>query len=203
MTDASPRRTAPPRRGETWDERYRRIQAQFPSCRPDFSWYDSLESPQLLGRLLHDLANIGWERPTRRGQRSRLDPDEGMERIAALFEGGPKLSALEAEVSGDATTLPFHEAFAELAAERQLTITAISRLGAITMSRTEVHRLIRGERAPTGYDMEQVAAAFDKEPTYFHEYRVGMLTEAFLSHLHADPEISVHVVRQLEHGNGS
>lgn len=198
MTAAQQRRSPPPRKNEPWDERYKRIQAQFPSCRPDFKWYEALASPQLLGRLLHDLANIGWEKPTRRGQRSRLDPAEGMVRIAAILQGGPELSALEADRMGDATTLPFHEAMTELAAERSLTITAVAELDGITMSRTEVYRLMRGERAPTGFDMEQVATAFGKEPTYFHEYRVALLTEAFLEHLQAAPELSVHVVRQLQ-----
>lgn len=193
-----PRRTPPPRRDEAWDDRYKRIQAQYPSTRPDFAWDEALQSAELLGRLLHDLANIGWERPTRRGQRSRIDPEEGMVRIAAVLEGGPRLSALEADRAGEATTSAFPEALRELAAEANLTISGVANLEGITLSRTEIHRLMRGERAPTGFDMEQIADAFGKAPTYFHEYRVSLLAEAVVAHLEDAPELSVHAIRQLE-----
>jgi transcriptional regulator with XRE-family HTH domain len=184
------------RRKEPWDRQVKRIEAQFPSVRPDFDWYEALESPELLGKFLHDLANIGWEKPVRRGQRARLARDEGLVRIAALFEGGASLSGLHAESAGEASMESFVDAFTELVAERGHSLSRIAELTGI--SRSEIHRLQRGERAPTGYDMECIARAYGKEPTFFVEYRVGLLTMALLERLQAAPELTVHALRQLE-----
>jgi transcriptional regulator with XRE-family HTH domain len=171
-----------------WEQRLEAARERWPSCRPDFDWKSALQDDDLLGRILRDVLRVGYEAPTRRGQRSPLEPEVGM----------PRLKELRAQhdlASRPFTVKPFVAAFRELIAGRYSRTQLARKTG---ISRTQIQRLLTGELEPTPPEMELVAAAFGKEPTYFLEFRVALASEYVARRLMTDPELSMRVVRHLQ-----
>lgn len=186
--------------GETFDQTVARVHAQYPSTNEHRDWwYERLAGPawrarpdrvtdvdvdfQLLGAILHDVLNVDLileSGTVRRGSRPPLDYIEGMAKLRQLR-------------GHDFTTRPFAAAFRELAGVR-----SIRHLARLTgLSSTTVSRLIHGEIAPTGEEMEKVAKGFLKHGSYFHEYRIAIVCALTARLLDDNPERSIAVVRKL------
>ncbi len=164
----------------SWDERLREVQRLYPSA-ADPTWLDALGDFELMGAVLRDALRVGHT-PKRRGSRPLLNAEDGEVRLRQLF-------------GDDYTTLPFAEAFRVLVESRGLSVRQVARKTGL--SRSHAHRLMLGQVAPTGRDMEMAASGLSKPAVYFLEYRVGLLLAAVAQHLTEAPETSVGLVRQL------
>lgn len=166
------------------DEGFASIHQRWPSTTWGYDeWYDALGDTALLLSIYSDILKIGWDVQTRRGERGPLDPILGAARHVTLQAGRAGTASLE----------PFAVAFNKLRGARSLSHLAY-RTG---LSRSKTDRLLRGVMAPTPEEMEAVAAAFGKHPTYFLEYRVHLVTAALARQLLERPEMSVHAAARL------
>lgn len=138
-----------------------------------------VDGEEVIARLLRDLLSID-NVEVRRGQRPRLDVDEGRRLLNELR-------------GQDYTVDPFHVAFRALAGGRSLE-NLKRRTG---MSRANLSRLLTRQKEPRVDEMEAVAEAFGKRPTYFAEYRTAMFTAIVRRHLTADPDRSAVLAHQL------
>ena len=139
----------------------------------------SLRSEDRLASILRDIIKVS-EAPAQRGVRVMPPREVGEARLNDLRNGG-------------CTTQPFAVAFRYLAGGRSR--TALARRTGI--ARTHVHRLITGQYPPSMEDMERIAKAFDRRPTYFLEYRVGLISKQVSDYLTANPEASIPLAKQL------
>lgn len=171
-------------RRRPWGERMAEINDRWPSTTwGQAQWFEVLGDYDLLGRILRDVLKVGYEEPSRRGQRGPLEWSDGMARLRAL----------NAQRDGRVSLEPFPVAFTTLSTGRS--ITQVARR--VEMSRSQVHRFLSGEISPAPSEMEQIAAAFGKPPTFFAEYRVHLITQALANQLMASPESSVDIVHRL------
>lgn len=166
------------KRGETWEQTARRVREQYPTV-DTLDWAEALKDYDLLGRIMRDVLRVGHT-PVRRGHRPPPDFDEGMARLRQLR-------------GEDYTVLEFDDSFRVLAGDRSRVALA-RRTG---LSKTQLHRLITGEVAPTGDEMAAVAAAFGKSPFYFKEYRTAIVCALVARELERSPETSIGMIRNL------
>lgn len=164
-----------------WDKTLERAHRQYPtSAEADWAPSGALRDYEMLGRLVGELLRVESTPQNRRGQRPVLTDDDKV-RLRQLL-------------GDDYTTLDFPEAFSSLAGTLSRTQVA-ERTG---VPRTHAHRLLTGAAAPSADDMEAIAAAFGKAPTFFAEYRKGLIMSVIERHLQASPEASVGFVKQLQ-----
>lgn len=168
----------------SWEDRLEAVKAQFPSA-ADRYWADAVKDYDLMGGVLREVLRVGHT-PKRRGQRPLLDQGEGMARLRQLW-------------GDDYSTLAFPAAFAALAGSRSRSalVALIRARTGVEMSRTQVHRMLSGAIAPSGRDMEIIAAAFAKPATYFHEYRLALVLAAVVAYLDEAPEATASLVARL------
>jgi transcriptional regulator with XRE-family HTH domain len=163
-----------------WDERRRLIQRQF---RPEgpLDWGAAFkEDLHLMARILRDILKLGAAEPGRPGPRPAIDYETGIKRLRQLM-------------GTDYALVSFAEAFGSLAGGRSL-----SHLARRTdISRSQVHRLLRGEAQPTAEEMAKVAKAFDKHPSYFVEFRAAAVAGALHERLMTAPESTIGFYRTI------
>lgn len=162
-----------------WDKTLERAHRQYPSS-GDVDWTGALRDYEMLGRLVGELLRVESTPQARRGQRPVLTSDDKV-RLRQLL-------------GDDYTTLGFANAFASLAGNLSRTQLA-TKTG---LARTQVHRLLSDTAVASADDMEAIAAAFGKAPTFFAEYRKGLIMSVIERHLEASPEASVGFVKQLQ-----
>lgn len=162
------------------ERRYEIIREQFPSV-VDLDWKAAFDrSPELWHRILNAIGQLGQITGGRSGPRPEPDVDRAIVDLRRLM-------------GEEYATLPFHVVFTILADRRSLT-----QLGRkVGMDRMRVLRLKRNDRPPNIWEMEQIADAFGKHPSFFMEYRTAMIAGAIISRVEASPETSVHVYRKL------
>lgn len=177
---------------ETWADRIDRARRLYPNLNitapvgdADTAhqvWSSAFQFDGTLGPVLTNLLRV----PDRdapagpRGHRPMPTEDEARARVAEIFDG-------------DFTHDPFPEAFRHLAGRRSTRHVA-NKTG---ISTTYVHYLLRGDRTPTPWEIQQVAAAFGKQPSYFVEWRIAALTTLLIEHLEANPETSTVYARKI------
>jgi transcriptional regulator with XRE-family HTH domain len=138
----------------------------------------------LLGRIMRDIARHD------QGDARTFGPK------AATLDPRRTREMLRQFAGDDHTLLPFAEAFRLMAGERSYRHLA-ARIG---MSKDKVSRLLRG-RPPTPHEMEQIARAFNKHPSFFREYRDSHLVDQLRRRLDDLPEASVDMYRQSVSSN--
>lgn len=138
------------------------------------------QDPALMGAIIHDILKADAAEGTT-GRRPHLGPE-----VAT----GPRLRQLLGE---DHTTLSFDEAFSLLVGEMRLS-TVAAKTG---MSKTQVWRLLRGKTAPSADEMEKVAVAFRRHPSYFAEWRATWVLALLARRLERLPEATVGYYRRL------
>jgi hypothetical protein len=173
-----------------WEHRLKVIHRVFPSV-VDLDWervFD--EEPEVLGRIVQDIIRSIQATPGKSGPRPVLDP----RRAQPVMDRWLGLDPTERPYA----VLPFAESFRLLVGERSVRHVA-ARLGWV---RDRVWRLLNGRQEPSPADMEHIAEAFGKRPSYFVEYRIAWAVHVFMSSLEVSPEETIRVYESLQQATG-
>lgn len=163
----------------SWSVRYDLIREQFPSVER-LRWEKAFDDVELLGRVLRDILKIDQAPQGRSGPRPTLDYEKAQKRLAQFL-------------GNDYTVLPFHEALRVLAGDRSIRSLA-TKTG---LDRNLIHRLLSQQIAPDAYIITEVANAFDKQPSYFLEYRVNVVLAALSDQMMSAPEMTIDLYRRI------
>jgi hypothetical protein len=165
-----------------WAERMELIKKRFPWMN-DSRWIaELLDDPHGLGMVLQDVLKVTAATPGRDGPRATVTAKEGLPLLRQLWDD-------------DYSYLPFHESFQALAAARRLSIRGIAAKTNINYG--QINRYLKGTALPTVEEMQVIAKAFKKDPSYFYEYRIAALEAAMAKQMDRIPELSVKLYRQL------
>lgn len=166
-----------------WDVRATRIRQRFPSVH-ELDWNGAFTRDlDLFARVLRDILKLEQAQPGRPGPRPSLDVKDATRRMQQFL-------------GRDYSIEPFPEAFRILGADR-----SIRHLAAKTgLNRNTIYRFLAGVQVPDAFEMEQVAGAFGKHPSYFLEYRILYIISALVSRLEWSPETTVGLYRELATG---
>lgn len=150
------------------------IRAQFPSLN-SLDWEKAFrEDTELYGRVWRDILKVDQAVVGRPGPRPALDPQKAGQRYLQLTDD-------------DFTMEPFAKAVRVLSKGMSL-----RRLAALTgLNKDLLHQLTLGKRQPDSYELEIVATAFGRRPSYFLEYRIGYVLSMVHAHMLKYPESSV------------
>lgn len=164
----------------SWASRRRLIEQRFPSI-VDLDWKKAFDGDlDLFADIMRDILKADASAPGRSGPKPAVDYRQGVSRLRQL-------------VGEDYSMLPFPEALASLQAGRSISALAHK----IGLSRSDVYRMLKGEKHPSLTEMEIVAKAFKKAPGYFHDYRVSVVGEALMQRLEEVPEASARWYQQV------
>lgn len=105
------------------------------------------------------------------GKRRRISREDGARRLNQVY-------------SQDYSERPFRESFGIICGKDSLRTTA-SKTG---ISYSHVFQLKSGNASPTIEMMENIAIAYNREPSYFLEYRIHFVLESMSSFLMKNPE---------------
>lgn len=164
-----------------WKERYELIVSQFPST-TRVDWEKAFRDVDLWGRVIRDIMRVDQasETHTGPGPRPVLDEASSYDRLRQLM-------------GEDYSYAPFQETFQILAGNRSLRNLA-SKIG---ISYGMVNRLLKGDREPDLWLLEQIAKVFNKEPSFFVEYRTAFILGALGDQLDKSPETSVDLYKKI------
>lgn len=165
---------------DDWATKTERVRAHFPEL-IDPDWAPAFADTEILGGTLRALITVGFGNG-KRGPRETPDMRVGLERLREL-------------TADDLSLEPFAPSLQRLRGPDSL--RAVAAKSYISPSR--LHRLSRGVQPPSMVDMEQIAAAYSKQPIWFHEYRVNMIAAVTAAMLNRDPERSAVLANQLVH----
>lgn len=167
-----------------WDKRVKIIEKEFPGTR-SLDWKRAFDSDvSLMGRIIRDILKLDSVVPGRPGPRPQLDEETAQLRWRQL-------------IGQDYSTLPFVDAFGLLMGERSIRHVA----SICGLDRNLIFRLKKGEVEPGSYELEAIAKAFKRDPSYFCEYRRLVIGKSVLSKLEAHPEGSIAIYRRLQQKN--
>lgn len=167
-----------------WEERAKVIRQQFPSV-AELDWRKAFALDiGLFGRIIEDIlkADVAADEPGKPGPRPALDYADGVSRLRQLW-------------GLDYSTLPFPQAIKALTRHRGFSFTMLARKTA--MSRSKLHRLAQGIEEPTAVELEQIAKAFGKHPSYFTEWRMAFVVAALYDQMEDVPEASIRLYRKM------
>lgn len=163
----------------TWEERVEQIFEFFPRAK-DPDWNHVLSDLDTLGEVLRDILRLEQAEPGKSGPRPSPEIRSGMKTLRKW--------------RGDDHSIErFPAAFAVLA--RGYSLTHLSRK--VGLSRSQTNRLLKGECDPTPHEMNLVARAFGKEPSYFLEFRSSMILAALGARLELVPEATIGLFRRV------
>jgi transcriptional regulator with XRE-family HTH domain len=172
-----------------WEERVALIARVFPTgplTNDEQGWNRVLDrDPELMGRILRDILKAQQANSGRPGPRPALDAAKARPIVDTWFGRDPKAAPY--------TLLSFGDAFALLADGKSYRHVA----RVVDLPRMTVHRLMRGDIKPSAEMMVKVAQAFSKKPSYFVEWRIGVIASAIMANLTAMPERSVRAYEAL------
>lgn len=156
-------------------ERQKLVRQQFPSV-DNLNWENAFHNDlDLFARIMRDIIKLDQREPGKSGPRpNNMDYEKGLASFKQL-------------IGEDFATAPFPEAFAFIA--REYSLTQIARK--VCLSRSRTHRLMQGKEEPSQSDMRLIAAAFNKHPSYFVEYRRTFIIEQLANKLLDAPEITI------------
>lgn len=150
------------------------IRSQFPSV-DQLDWEKAFEVDiDLYGKVWKDILKYDLAGEGRPGPRPALEIGPAIKRFMQLTDD-------------DFTMRPFREAVG-LISNNMSVRKLSSRTG---LDRNTVHRLMKGTIEPDNYEMEVVAAAFGRLPSFFLEYRIGYILSMIHVHMMRYPESSV------------
>lgn len=186
LFDAENRKAKKNGKRVNWKERRKLIAEVFPSV-DRIDWEKALTADfDMFGRIIRDVEKLAQAEPGRSGPRPGVDPEQTL----AMFKRMNR---------DDYTMLQFAEAFRLLATHRHngepWSYRQIANKTGLSLKK--VYSLINEEQYPTVTEMAVVAVAFDKDPSFFLEYRVEFVATATQFKLTANPEASVAAYRRL------
>lgn len=157
-----------------WKERYEVVKTQFPSVQ-SLDWEKVFRSdPTIMGNILNDIIKVQVAPKGRPGKRPALDKEQARD-ILKQYQGE------------DYTLLPFPKAVTRL--KQQQSVRQFARK--VSMSPTYAYKLMTGAKPPTVEDMELVAEAYGKDPSFFYEYRVAFIATLMVERVDYAPEASI------------
>ena len=167
-----------------WSERKAFIHAKFPST-VNLDWEKVFRSdPHILGRLINDILKVDSAVPGKPGKRPGLDVKAAEDRLRKV-------------TGDDYTALPFLEAVEVLLNGRPISWLAEHTEG---INKNYIYRIMAGKVVPDPYDIEQIATAFRKDPSYFAEYRLLYILGVIGKKLESMPDASVAFYVKLKNG---
>ncbi|MBP7629497.1 MAG: helix-turn-helix transcriptional regulator [Acidimicrobiales bacterium] len=164
-----------------WDNIVDTMKRDRPSL-SDPEWASTIAShmdEDVLGAIIADIIKV---EDSTHGRGVRTIPSE---RVA--------LARLQDLRNGGFTTQPFALAMRHITAGRSL--RGISAKTGI--SRSQAHRLLTGACSPTVPEMKAIAEAYGRNPWYFAEWRVQMITAAISDYLAEQPEHTIHLTKRM------
>lgn len=157
-----------------WTERAVAIRQEFPLS-TELNWHKIFtEDPAILGIIINDILKLDQSRSGKPGKRPSLEEDSTSDRLKKIQ-------------NIDHTEKSFPEALKDLCDGRS--IRAIS--AKTGLDKSYVHRLLSGNAVPSAETMISIAESFDKDPSYFLEYRINCILSILENRLIAAPESSV------------
>jgi transcriptional regulator with XRE-family HTH domain len=157
-----------------WKDRYEVVKQQFPSVQ-SLDWERVFRAdPTIMGNILNDIIKVQVAPKGRPGKRPALEKEQARE-VLAQYKGE------------DYTLLPFPKAVTRL--KGKLSVRQFARR--VSMSPTYAYNLMTGYKEPTVEDMQIVADAYGKEPSFFYEYRVAFITALMVERVDYAPESSI------------
>ncbi len=164
-----------------WNERVKVIEEFWPSVKR-LDWAEVFrQDPTVMGRILNDIIKMEAAVPGRPGKRPNVSREETEKHLKRL-------------TGEDYTTKPFDEALNDLKGDRS--IRHLMRV--LGMSRDHTWRLLVGKKVPTTEDMEAVAEAFGKDPSYFLEYRLAYIVGFIYDRLEHNEDMTVLHYRRIK-----
>lgn len=163
-----------------WDRRAAMILDQFSSV-DKLRWRKAFESDiDLFARLVKDILKLDQAQPGRPGPRPALDYKQGVARLRQYLGQDYAMDEFPVALKG-------------LANGRS--IRSVARKTGL--SKNHIHRLLTGELAADAYAMSEIAAAFDKHPSFFLEWRAMWIANALVHHVVDHPEASIALYRRF------
>lgn len=165
----------------TWSDRKKVIQEKFPST-VELDWERVFRSdPHILGQLINDILKVDLAVPGRPGKRPALDSKAAGERLRRM-------------VGDDYTALPFVDAVYILMGDHSVLWLA-QKTG---LNKSHVYRIMSGHVTPTMDNVETVAKAFGKDPSYFTEYRLYYILGVMSRKLESMPDSTVGFYKRMK-----
>ncbi len=164
----------------SWTQKSTQIKKQYPSI-DNVDWFKAFtDDIDLFGRIIRDILKQEAASPRHSGPRPALDYDSAKQRLAQLM-------------GRDYSLDPFPVALKTLGAGRSYRHIALK----TGLNRNTIYRLLTGEMEPDGVTMEIIAKAFDKNPSYFIEYRMDGIMAALENHMMKAPELTIDIYRKI------
>lgn len=175
------------KRKTPWSTRMDMIREEFPSVQAN--GHDLVKDEKFVAGVLQDILKIGFVAPE--GER-RTGPRPSL----AGMSREEKAQAWRELLGVEYSDMPFSETMQYLVGDESLSRVARK----CSISRSRVHRLVRGDELPTVDDIRMVAEAYGKRPAYFLEYRMEYVLAAVASRLNEAPGIATTAYRRLVMG---
>jgi transcriptional regulator with XRE-family HTH domain len=163
---------------EEWNVALERAASMYPNIQA-INWTLAFNNDlDMMGRMIGDILKLqkAEENPHRRGRRTV--PQVSVDKLYEMFDGF--------------SNEPLPVALAKLVGKRSVRQVASK----CNMSHMTFYRFLKGQAEPNLLMIEQIAAAFNKPPHYFAEYRAGLLSELLKQKLLQEPNLSVTMIRQ-------
>lgn len=174
-----------------WNKRLSLIKKHFPNI-SEVDWDNALRDNDIFARIVRDIlkaqqhSSLSDEKQSIAGRKPNIDLDEGMSGWRELM--GRSYS-----------DLPFPQAFRLMASDRSTgkhhSLSMVANKTGI--SRSRIHRLMSAVEEPDLRDMEMIASAYKKKPSFFVEYRVAVITGYLAQRLEVDPEITTSIYEMI------
>lgn len=158
------------RRHSDWELRHKEIKEHFPLV--NSREFDLSIDSEALARLMADLLKAEGKRP-QPGKRPPLPRKQAETEYARL-------------TGIDYSDLPFARTFSILAAGRS-TRSLAAKTG---LNKDYLNQFMRGLRTPSFREMEVIAKAFGKDPSFFSEYRLGLVLMMIDRYLKDSPDLT-------------
>lgn len=153
-----------------WVEKEKRIREEHPEAL-DVTWDSVMRGDSdLFARIIGDVvkSSSGGSRP---GKRPTLSRDDAFEKFNQL-------------TGQDFSEYDFYTTFNIMCGKRSVRAIA-SKTG---LGKSYVFKLMRQEAYPSYETMERIAKGFKKDPSFFLEYRIGLVTSIIIEFLEDSPE---------------
>lgn len=168
---------------KSWSTRKGLIKEQFPDYER-LNWSAAFKADVgLLGLIIKNVLKSDQSTLGRPGPRPTLDPKRSAERYAQF-------------IGTDYSYLPIDETLANL--QGDLSIRGLA--NKVGLDFNLIYRILNRKATPSISDMQEIAKAFGKHPSYFLEYRIAYIVGALDSAFTESPESSVSTYLKLKNG---
>lgn len=173
-------------RAVQWPDRAAVIRQHFPAV-ASLNWRRTFaDEPDVLAAFVRDILRFDLGDPNKDGPKPKVDREIGLAKLRQL-------------AGEDYSCLPFHQALTTLGGGR-----SVAQLAHKTgIPRTQLIRLLDPEKyrkercTPNAWELRTAAHAFGKDPSYWLEWRCGLLAGVLYQSLFENPEASIGHYRRL------